>query len=283
MDRSLSETDLTQFQIDDVTPPSFVFSRLRRKKQEQETSDIKTFISRLMADQKKEIKNIVQVLTEVKQTNTNIESSIAFLSAQNNELQKKIEQLEGQSKRDREYITVLENKIEDMEMSSRKANFQLKNVPKVTGETKEDLIEMVICLSSNVDCKIEKKDIKDIYRVNSKKLGENNTPIVVETSSTIVKNDFLKMCKHFNIRNNNHKLAAKHVGCRTKPDMPIFVSEQLTIKGSRLYFLARDLAKTKNYKFCWTAYGKVYVKKDEKASKIAIKSEAQIQQLMQAI
>lgn len=82
---------------------------------------------------------------------------------------------------------------------------------------------------------------------------------------------------------NRSKLQAKHLGFTTNEDDPVFVSEQLTAKGSRLFFLARDLVKSSKFKFCWTAFGKVFVRKDETSKIILIQSEAQILQLQQEI
>ncbi|KAG7296506.1 hypothetical protein JYU34_020280 [Plutella xylostella] len=82
----------------------------------------------------------------------------------------------------------------------RKASFEIKNVPKVKNETKQDLIEMVTTLSNNIGCTLSRNDVKDIYRVRGKKEGMSNTPIIVETSSTLLKNDILTMSKTFNAK-----------------------------------------------------------------------------------
>lgn len=144
------------------------------------------------------------------------------------------------------------------------------------------MIGIVESLSKSVGAKISRNEIKDIYRVRGKNAQILSTPIIVETTSTLLKTDILMMCKQFNVK-NKAKLRGMHVGIRAAPavDAPIYVSEHLTPKGSRLHFLARDLAKSKNYKFCWTAYGKVYLRKDENSPIIAIKSEAQVQHLLQ--
>lgn len=176
----------------------------------------------------------------------------------------------------------MEEKIEDLQRGSRKSNIEIKNVPKQVKETKEDLIEMVIHLTKPINYEIMKTDIKDIYRIKGKKQNTSNTPIIVEFSSTILKADILKMCKTHNAK-NKVKLCAKHLGHKSKEDVPIFVAEQLTAKGARLHFLARDLAKSKGYKYCWTAYGKIYVKKSDESHTYIIKNVAQIQHLMQVI
>lgn len=166
-----------------------------------------------------------------------------------------------------------------MQMGSRRANFDIKNVPRKNNETKEDLIDMVMCLSHSIDCKITKSDIKDIYRVRGKNSEKTNTPIIIETSSTLLKTDILKMAKSFNIK-HKIKLSVKHLGIKTHEDTPVFITEHLTIKGSRLHFLSRDLAKSKAYRFCWTAYGRVYVRKDEHSPIITIRSEEQVHHLL---
>lgn len=220
-----------------------------------------------------------QTLKEIQQSNASIESSVGFLTAQNEEYRKKIEQMEVQAKKDREQITMLEDRVEDLQRGNRKTCFEIKNVPKTNNETRDDLIKMVACLSKSVGCKIETTDIKDIYRVHGKKENKNS-PIIVETASTIQKTDILKQCKVYNTKNKD-KLRAKNLGFTRNEETSIFVAEQLTAKAARLFYLARDLAKTKSYKFCWTSFGRVFLRRDESTPKIRIHTEAQIHNLLQ--
>ncbi|KAJ0178431.1 hypothetical protein K1T71_006254 [Dendrolimus kikuchii] len=289
MDRSLSNPELhaQAAQIQKKTPPIFVTKRLKKKREDEINSekynfeeDLKAMITSLMASQNEEIRKNSNILNEIKQSNYSIEKSVSYLTSQNEELKKKIEQLETQVKDDKKYITILEDKIEDIQKSSIKTNFVLKNVPKLQSESKEDLISMTLSLAESIGCTFGKADIRDIYRIRPKKADAPNSPIVVESSSTLIKQDFLKLTKAFNVKHKN-MLRAKHLGMRKSEDTPVFVADHLTAKGSRLYFLARDLIKSKTFKFCWTAYGKVYIRKDENARIILIKNEAQIQQLLQ--
>lgn len=269
-----------------ASTPSYVSQRNKIPKDTLsiQLSDFRKEIKEMMAmfstKQEKELQQVTTTLKLIQQSNLNIENSIAFLTAQNEEFKNKINQLESQAREDKKYITTLENKIEDIQLGCRKSNFLIKNVPKKTNETKEDLIDMLTCLSENLQCKINKSDISDIYRVRGKKSQDQNTPIVVETTSTLLKSEFLKKGKVFNIKNKS-KICNKHLGFKTQTDTPVFLSEHLTEKGSRLHFLARDLAKTKSYKFCWSSYGKVYVRKDENAPIITIRCEEQVQKLLE--
>lgn len=284
-DKSLSESNIPG-QTDQNTPPNFTFQRSKRPRECYCDSDflafkeeVKTLISSLMSPQQEELKKIYPTLMEIKSTNNSIEIAMASLSAQNEELKNKIDQLEIQSTKDRNYITILEDKIEDLQRNSRKANFEIKNVPKLTKETKEELIKMAISLSNEIGCRITKPDISDIFRVQNKRAKTKNSTIIVEMSTTMLKTEFLKCTRDYN-RKHTEKLCAKHLGFKTEEYTPIYVSEQLTAKGARLHFLARDLAKSKEYKYCWTAFGKVHIKKDDNFPTIIITSESQVHNLL---
>lgn len=277
MDGSLSHS---------VSPPDkFVSQRIKTKRDDDVSTelisfkeDMRAMIASMMETQLTEIRKNNDALKEIQQTNRNIESAVEFLSAQNDEFRKKIEKLENQSKEDKKCIVILEDKIEELLKNGRKSNFEIKNAPKTKDETKNDLIDMVVCLSKSIECPISKTDIKDIYRVRGKKDSNQNSPIIVETSSVLLKNETLRKCKNFNIKNGG-KLRAKHLGLRISEETPIYVSEHLTPKAARLFFLARELKRQKQYKYCWTSYGNVYLRMDDNAAVIQVTNEAHITQL----
>lgn len=300
MNKSLSESNLIDQGTSEpnVTPPNFVSNRAKKRKEDERSpvdlslsspsTDLNDFcafkeemrgmFASLLAAQRQEFSNINPTLMKIQETNAKIETSIEYLQKENAELKKKIENLEQQKKEDAKNIFVLEEKIENMQKIYRKANIEIKNVPKLEKETKDDLIKYTTSLATTVGASITKSDIKDIYRVRVQKATVSNAPIVVELTSTLLKSDVLQKCKAFNTR-NKEKLRAKHLGFVVTEETAVFVSEQLTPKASRLYFLARDLIKSTNFTFCWTAYGNVYVRKNENSPIISITNEAQIKQL----
>ncbi|KAI5637475.1 hypothetical protein NE865_09762 [Phthorimaea operculella] len=174
-------------------------------------------IKQLMALQKEDIADIKKTLVEIQQSNKNIQDSITFLNKQHEELDARLTQLENHSKENRDYIMFLEDKLEELQLGSRKTNFELKNVPRKDDEDKESLIAMVTCLSEAVDCKMDRSDIKDIYRVRGKNPEQKNTPIIVETNSVLLKTDLIKKVKTYNIKNKS-KICAKHLGYKTQED-----------------------------------------------------------------
>jgi predicted nucleic acid-binding Zn-ribbon protein len=93
------------------------------------------------------IKKINPTLLELKNTKANIDSTISFLASQNEDLKKRLEKMEVESIKDKEHIGVLEQRIEDLQREGRKANLEIRNVPKSTDETRQTLIGMVTKLS----------------------------------------------------------------------------------------------------------------------------------------
>lgn len=226
--------------------------------------------------QKAQMDKLFPIVTAVKESNANIEKSISFLAEQNVEFQKKIESLEIELKKRDEQILILENKLEETERLQKKTTIEIRNVPLKGQESRDDLINIVSSLARNLDTEVNKSDIRDIFKT---KKNSNKKTIIVELNSTIVRDNILQSAKKFNVRNQNNQLSAKHLDLKKEPDVPIFLSESLTLKASRLFFLARDLKKSKTYKYCWTAFGHVFLRKDDTSSIIQITCEAQIQNL----
>lgn len=278
-EKSLSDSNLCQNTGTDTTPTNFVNTRIKRKRSEEMITDlsdfkneIKEMLSSCMAQQSNERALITSSLKT-------IEDSIKFLSCQYEDMKKKVEEMECERRKDKEYIHILENKLENVLKCQRKYSFELKNVPKSDDDSKPSMIKMVTHLSSVLKVDLKPSDIRDIYRASSK--GEKK-PIVVEVSSYILKSSLLSAAKKYNNHNKSNKLNTYHLGLKCN-NIPIFVSEHLTPNGNRLYYLAREMSKAMKYKFCWTSLGDVLVRKDENSPIIKLLNESQIQSMYQAV
>lgn len=185
--------------------------------------------------------------------------------------------MEVQKKQDCEYIALLENKVENHQRLASKCNIEIKNITLKKQETKQDLCNMVYQLGENLNMKVESRDIKDIIKVKSR--NEKHT-IIVEFNNTFIKNNILKSAKIYNTKNKYNKLSGKHLGIKSNPDDPIFLAENLSPQSSRLFYLARELKKSKEYKYCWSNYGKIYLRHDDNSPIINITNAEQVQKLM---
>lgn len=199
-----------------------------------------------------------------------IQKSIEFFSKQYDSLLERLENTEQENETLKKRISSLENKMEFLDRNARAAMVEIRNISTSESENKSDLIEIVKNIGSAVDQPIQSTDLKDVHRLKSKNTASN--PIFVEFTNKSVKENFLKSVKFFNKTNSKSKLnsAQIHLPGSLKP---IYVSESLTPRAKHLFYLARDFVKKENYESCWTAYGKIFVRKRLGTPTIRIESE----------
>ncbi|KAG7311203.1 hypothetical protein JYU34_002219 [Plutella xylostella] len=272
-----SESNLSQIAIE-TTPVRFNARNIKRKRSEDittELSDFKTEIKDMLSTfMLKQSTEGAQITSSLK----TIETSLSFLAEQYEDMKKKMEDMERENKKDKEYICILENKVEELQKSQRKCSLELKNVPKLSTETKSALIDMATNLSKSLKIELSSNDIKDIYRTSAK---GDKAPIIMELSSYILKTNLIKGAKSYNSQNKNNRLSTLNLGMKCD-STPIFLSDHLTQKGNRLFYLARELSKAQNLKFCWTNLGNVFIRKDENSPIVKIINESQIQRMYES-
>lgn len=263
---------------DESSASTNVVHRSKRKRQECSCEEIcNTFKNELCSmfkelkeEQKGNFDALRKTMEDIKIQNTQLRESVEFISAKYDDLLLKINRFELENSENGKYIRTLEEKIENLEKQSRSATIELRNFPRNDKETKEDLINIVSKLGKVVDESISASEIKDVFRYNN--VSKNNNIIIIELHSVIKKEKVLRSVAQFNKNHKNNKLNTTHFGIGINK-LPIFVSENLTPKTKRLYFLARDFATTHKYKYCWSSYGKIYLRKEDNGRRIRINSE----------
>lgn len=153
---------------------------------------------------------------------------------------------------------------------------EIRNIPKLKTESKDDLCNAVKKIGTSLNLQIQSADIKDVYRPFAKP-GVAVKPIVVDFTSVLTKDNFLKNMKKLTLQEKSDKLNSGLFG--EYPQNPIYISECLTPKGRRLFFLARDFANSYHYAYCWTSYGKIYLRQKEGMPHIRIEEEADLARL----
>lgn len=167
----------------------------------------------------------------------------------------------------------LEDRLEALERGSRSTCLEIRNVPVATSETKSSLLDSVIKAGEALKVPIQKSDIKDIYRIRSK--DQASRTIIVDLCSTLQKEKIITMYRNFN--KGTSKLTTDHLRI-SGPPKPIFISENLTSKMKRLFFLARNYAKV-NFQFCWVAHGKIFLRDRENRSLIHVADESDLKKV----
>lgn len=253
----------------------FVTNLLSKRRREIDTDELKNAIDDMrvlltnsMTQQDSKLSALMSTVKEIKQQNAEIQKTVDFLSEEQNNLKKKFMMMDNERKDQLLYIKSLEDKLENIERSSRSTGLEFRNFSQKTGESKTDLISLVVKVSEKLQTPVQLHEIKDVFRTKSK---TENKPIIVELTTVIKKEAILESLKKFK-RGRNGQLESSSLGVQG-PSTRVFISETLTSKNKRLFALARDFAKTNSYKYCWTSHGYVFIRKSDGQPAIRITSE----------
>lgn len=200
--------------------------------------------------------------------------SVDFLGKNLESAQARIVELEAIRQADVQHIKVLEDRLDALERGCRSSCLEIRNVPVAPSETKSSLVDNLIKVGEAIKVSIQKNDIKDIFRIRSKDPAKRT--IIVELCSNLQKENIINKYRNFN--KGTLRLTTEHLRI-SGPPKPIFVSENLTAKMKRLFFLARDYAKVNDYNFCWVSHGKIFLRKRENGPLIRVTSELDLEKL----
>lgn len=237
-----------------------MFNKLQKEQQEKFTALMET------------VQNGIKTHSE---QNKNISCSIEFLGQKYDELVSEIHTLKEEKIADRNYINLLvKAKIEQLDRNLNSSKLEVRNVPKKTGESKEDLVKMVMQLGSSVNIPIQAIEVRDVYRINTKK--EGNQPVIAELTTVLLRDKIIDSVKTYNKKYPTTKFNTTNLKIEG-PLKPIFVSESLTTQVKKLFFLTREFAKRKNYRYCWTSRGKIYIRRTDGTPHIRINNESDLE------
>lgn len=252
--------------------------------------DIKQMFTKLQTDTMNEIKNqfssfkistdarltkIEDSLTLIEKSNQEIDKSISFTTKQYDDMKLKSDRMERECKEHRALLSSLEEKIEEMQRISNINFLELRNLPKIQNESKNDLERYLGNLLKTVNSNVSNSCIKDAFRLPGKK--DNHPSILIEFCNNTSKNIVLKAVKSYN-QSNDVKLNCGHLGA--VGSSPVYITEYLTPNSRKLHFISRKHIKDNQLKYCWTSNGKILVKKGELEPTIHIKSEEQLEKLI---
>lgn len=255
---------------------------IERKKRKLMNSDdnisatIKEFFSQFSKDQDKRFQELQNTISKLNEQNDELRKSVNLMSDKYDDFLLQITRLETEKQEDKKTIRQLEDKLELLERKSRTSGIEIRNIPKESGETKDSLCSVLSNLGKTIDLEINHSSIRDIYRLNTK---DGSNPVIVDFTSVLTKEKVIKGIKSFNkSRVNKDKLNTTHLNPQNQPK-PLYVSETLTQKTHRLFYLARSFQKTHGYEFSWTSNGIVYLKETAGSPQIRITTELDIEKL----
>lgn len=239
-------------------------------------SEMKNLFTKFEKEQNDKYNALHASMIDIRELNASIKTSCEFVNGKYDDLLKEFNKLTSERKENLAYIQILEEKVENLERAQRSSCLELRNIPITLKETKEDLSKIVIDTGNSLNVSINTSDIRDVYRLNTK--NEINKPIIVNFTTVITKEKVIKSIKSYNRTNKNNKFSTAKLYING-PDVPVYISEHLTSRAKRLFFLARDFSKTNGYSFCWTAHGKVFIRKKEGQTAHCINNESDLKSL----
>lgn len=282
IDKSFCELEVGSPQIDEY---SNVTQRSRRhspidieRQMSNFMSEMKAMLTEANQRQEKKLELIYTTIEEIKKQNSDIRMSLEFLSKRYEDLIEEFNDLKTNNLHNTEYIKTLEDKIEKMEHSSRSTCLEIKNIPVKKTESKVGLLNTVADVGNALKVSILPQDIKDIFRIGTK--SPEVKTIIVDFTSILTKEKLLASYKNFN--KGTTKLNTEHlkIGGLSKP---IFISENLTAKMKRLFYLARVCANSNGYKYCWISKGKIFIREKEQGRLHLIREEHDLRKLEKQI
>lgn len=254
--------------------------RTKRRRDQEDIGDLKHEMRELFSQLSTSVEQQFQA---VKQQNTDLKESLQFMSDKYDAVLEKVRYLEEERAQDKKNIYMLEEKLEAVERKIRSTGLEIRNMPKNSNdekrpESKSELCNLIKSLSKTVNINLEEEHIRDIYRTSSK--NDTLKPLIVEFTSVLIKEDILRAVKNFNKdKTRDGKLNTNHLNI-SGPVRPVYVSETLTFKTQRLFYMSREFARDNYYSYCWTSRGSVYLRKTEGQSLIRIQSESDLTKLM---
>ncbi|XP_013192433.1 uncharacterized protein LOC106136428 [Amyelois transitella] len=263
-----------------------ITQRLKRRRCEcggesAEESKIDKFINEItlwrnesdskLSDIQNSMQDIIKQNTDIIITQGEIEKSIQFLSEKYEDILQQLSSHQSKTQALADRVSIVEDTTEEIDRRSRSSMLELRNIRLPNKSPSQDeQLKVAVRVFQELSVDITVADIYDIRRTPSKSDGFT---LICTLNSAVKQNKALRAYKDYNKRNINTKLNSTIVG---GPLLPIYIGEHLTPRARRLFYLAREHAKAECYKHCWTAGGRVLLRKADNTKLIVVTSESQL-------
>lgn len=257
--------------IDELTSNASRFRNAKRKLIDNDDDRLEVFMTemRTMFSEFKNEENIKyeKIFSAVEE----IRLAVEFSSKRCETLETKVNQLELRQQESSQHVKLLEDRLDFFERSSRSTCLEIRNIPTSQAESKTSLASTFLKTAKALNVDIQPAELKDVFRIKSKDPAART--IIVDLTSVLLKEKVIAMFKKFNRGGSRFTTEHLHIA---GPAKPVFISENLSNKMKRLFFLAREFAKENQYRFCWVTNGNIFLRKKEGALLIRVTCEADL-------
>lgn len=223
-----------------------------------------------------------------------IESNVSFVSAKYDNLLKDLESLKSSRENTKSpnmkddiqeltnrvnnsinQIEQLKQDLDDHEQYIRRECLEIRGIPLGLNEDTNEIVRKVGHL---VDIDISERDISVSHRLPHKNKptpqSDNKDPsIIVRFVRRDLRDEFYKA------RSKLKEKTTRDLGIERLSPQKLFITESLTKRNKNLLNKCLQKKKELQYKFLWTKYGKILLRKHEKSHVVAICTENDLDKL----
>ena len=216
---------------------------------------------------------------KLKPLNAKIDSvieSISFWESQFEEIHKRIDAMEDSSgqlvkknKLLKDEVMRLSNSLnvqkESMNELQQYVRWECLEIAGIPEEAAENTNDIVIKVGDLMGINIESSDISISHRLSVKPSytnavkrgrGSGGSKIIVKFVRRDIRDKFYKSRKYPKDK------TTRYLGMVRHPDNRIYINESLSPNNKYLFQECLKIKREKNFKFIWTQYGRIYVRKD---------------------
>ncbi|XP_022188177.1 uncharacterized protein LOC120356269 [Nilaparvata lugens] len=196
--------------------------------------------------------------------------NITDLQNENKKLIKNFASIEADNANLKTRVSVLENKINEMEQYSRRMNIQIDGIPVTQGEKVDDIVEK---LGNLLEVASPIESVLSMHRVpsiNAKKCQ----PIIVQFSNPMQRRKWLEAYR------KKRDVTSTDLNPVLQPKTNIYINEHLTRENKTLLAATKAVAKERGYQFVWVRQAKIYVRKEHNSKAVRIFTHDGLQKLV---
>jgi Baculovirus FP protein len=202
-------------------------------------------------------------MKEMKDNFYDVSQKYAELSSENIKMKNNMSQMYKD-------LDFLHEKINRMEQFHLLNDVEIVGVPETQDEDLGDILQK---LFDHAECSPTIGAVKNVYRKKKTKNGLPGTIIATFVNNSN-KTEFITATK-------KKKLSSSFLSSENQ--RPVYVNEKLTKHNKYLFYLARDLRRTKLVKYAWTDHGQIMVKTDDNTDSIIINNASTIERIRDQI
>jgi hypothetical protein len=165
--------------------------------------------------------------------------------------------------------------LDEQEQYTRRDSLEVRGVP-ITVD--EDIDEIIQSIGKLLDVEIDDSDISVSHRLPSRARGTSTgakfpPAIIVKFTNRNIRDELYRS------RSKLKSFDINDIGLGRYGNEKIYIQESLTAKRKKLFKECLEIRKNARYKFIWTYYGTIYLRKNESSPAVRITSFKELEKL----